>query len=211
MRCAKCQAEAPEGAKFCPKCGAAMDGAADELGRTRPEKITAALEASARGPDAEELLWEGRFSKLAMIGAWVVAALVTIAAIVAGFVAGFQTRGWLITLGVLAAIWILLLLRLVYQQMSIKYTLTNQRLIHERGILWRAVDRIEAIDIDDVTFRQGPVERMLGVGTVDVVSSDVSTPKFALVGIEDVRTVATLIDDTRRKERRKRGLHIETM
>jgi membrane protein YdbS with pleckstrin-like domain len=222
MKCAKCQAELVAGAAFCQKCGAptganaptegaATAAAPGEGVQSAPERVTAAVEAAARGPDAEEVLWEGRFSKLAMIGAWVGAGIATLVAIVVGLVIGLTSGSWWITLGVLAALWVALVLRLLYQQMSIKYTLTNQRLIHERGILWQTRDRIEAIDIDDVTVNQGPVERMLGVGTVHVVSSDLSTPKFALTGIEDVRNVATLIDNARRKERRKRGLHIETM
>lgn len=209
MRCAKCQAEVVEGAKFCHACGAATAG--DEGVRTHPEKFTAALDARGRGPDTEELIWEGHFSKLAMIGSWLGAIAITLAAPILAWMLGFESRGWWITLGLLAAMWIFLVLRLVYQQLSIKYRLTNQRLIHERGILWRRVDRIEVIDVDDVTLSQGPVERMFGVGTIEVQSTDSSTPKFPLVGIEDARKVATLIDEARRKERRKRGLHIETV
>jgi hypothetical protein len=52
---------------------------------------------------------------------------------------------------------------------------------------------------------------MLGVGTVRITSSDRSTPEFVLVGIEDVRKVAVLIDEARRNERRKRGVHIESI
>jgi hypothetical protein len=52
---------------------------------------------------------------------------------------------------------------------------------------------------------------MLGIGTVRLLSSDQSTPQFSIVGIEDVRNVAMMIDDARRQERRKRGLHIESV
>ena len=69
----------------------------------------------------------------------------------------------------------------------------------------------ETIDIDDVTVQQGPVQRMLGIGTVKMTSSDRTTPEFVLVGIEDVRKVAAMIDEARRNERRKRGLHIEAV
>jgi membrane protein YdbS with pleckstrin-like domain len=89
--------------------------------------------------------------------------------------------------------------------------MTNQRLIHEHGLLWRQTDRIEAIDIDDVTVTQGPIARMVGVGNVKIVSSDQSTPLFYLRGIDDAREVATMIDEIRRKERRKRGVHIESV
>jgi len=52
---------------------------------------------------------------------------------------------------------------------------------------------------------------MLGIGTVRVASSDQTTPQFNIVGIEDVKKVATLIDEARRQERRKRGLYVESV
>ena len=42
-------------------------------------------------------------------------------------------------------------------------------------------------------------------------SSDSSHPELVMSGIGDVRKVADLIDDARRAERRKRGLHIESI
>ena len=108
-------------------------------------------------------------------------------------------------------VWIGLVLRLLYLQLSLHYYLTSQRFIHERGLLWRDVDRIETIDIDDVAVKQGPVERMLGIGSILLRSSDASTPEYNIQGIEDVRRVATLIDEARRKERRRRGMYIESV
>jgi membrane protein YdbS with pleckstrin-like domain len=80
-----------------------------------------------------------------------------------------------------------------------------------RGLLWRQTDRIEVIDIDDVAFTQGPVERVFGLGTVRITSSDQSHPELSLPGIENVQIVAGLIDDARRNERRRRGLYIESV
>jgi hypothetical protein len=65
------------------------------------------------------------------------------------------------------------------------------------------------IDIDDVAFSQGLIQRMLGVGTIRVTSSDRSHPTLALLGIDEVDRVSGMIDDARRKERRRRSLHIE--
>jgi hypothetical protein len=62
-----------------------------------------------------------------------------------------------------------------------------------------------------VAVQQGPIQRMLGVGTVKITSTDRSTPEFTLAGIGDVRQVATMIDEARRNERRKRGVHIESI
>jgi membrane protein YdbS with pleckstrin-like domain len=210
MKCKQCGSEVPEGAAFCSACGAALIAAAmapaPPKQRLAPKPI-----ASADPEDPEEVLWEGRFSKLAMIGWWVSAGLFTAAAIVLGLLVGFDGTQWTWAAIVIAAVWLGLILWLLYQQFSIRYSVTSQRLIHERGILWRQTDRIEAIDIDDVSITQGPIARMVGVGNVKIVSSDQSTPLFYLQGIDDARAVATMIDEVRRKERRKRGVHIESV
>jgi membrane protein YdbS with pleckstrin-like domain len=159
--------------------------------------------------DDEEHLWDGRFSKLAMIGEWAFAAVATLALIVVGLMAGFSSSGWWWTVAGLAFLWVGLIGRLLYRQLSLRYFLTNQRFVHESGLLWRNIDRIEVIDVDDVTVQQGPVERMFGIGTIRLRSSDANTPEFFVQGIEEVRRVAGLIDDARRKERRKRGLYVE--
>jgi hypothetical protein len=70
---------------------------------------------------------------------------------------------------------------------------------------------MEVIDIDDVTFEQKIVERMMGVGSIKIISSDRTHPELWMRGIENVRHIATQIDDIRRKERRKRALHIEAI
>jgi hypothetical protein len=67
------------------------------------------------------------------------------------------------------------------------------------------------IDIDDVTVRQGPIERMLGVGTISIRSSDTTDPQLDLPGIEDAKHVADLIDGTRRAERQRRGMFMENV
>jgi hypothetical protein len=52
---------------------------------------------------------------------------------------------------------------------------------------------------------------MFGVGTIKLLSSDLSDPKLVLRGIDDVRRVANVIDDARREERRKRAVYMETV
>ena len=89
--------------------------------------------------------------------------------------------------------------------------LTNQRLVHHYGILTRVTNRIEVIDIDDIKFTQNILERILGVGTIQILSTDVSDPKLVIRGIDDVKRVFALMDDARRDERRKRGMYIETV
>ena len=105
--------------------------------------------------------------------------------------------------------WLYCFLLLSYRRMSVHYLLTTQRFVHESGILRRVTDRIEVIDIDDITFEQRPLERLLGTGTIRVSSSDRTHPQLELAGIEAVRDVSERFDNARRAERRRRGLHIE--
>ena len=121
---------------------------------------------------------------------------------------GAWSNSWL---AISALLWGWFAILLAYRKLTVKYQLTTQRFIHEAGLLKRVTDRIEVIDIDDVTFEQRILERMVGVGTIKLVSSDRTHPVLLMRGIENVKQVASQIDDLRRKERRRRGLHIEAI
>jgi uncharacterized membrane protein YdbT with pleckstrin-like domain len=116
---------------------------------------------------------------------------------------------WWIVLGVLALCWIYGIVGFIYRRLSMHYELTTQRFIHSRGILIRTVDRIDVIDIDDVSYVQGIIQRILGVGTIQLQSSDRSHRQLTLAGIDQVQRVSGMIDDVRRKERRRRSLHLD--
>jgi len=154
--------------------------------------------------DEEQDLWSGGYSGKAMYGTWILGGIVTIG-LIAGMFA-FPLVGLAIPV-----LWVFLSGMLAYKKLSVHYELTTQRFIHKSGILKRVSDRIEVIDIDDVTYEQGIVQRMLGVGTIRIASSDRTHPELVLSGIDGVASVADMIDDIRRKERRKRGLHIESI
>lgn len=162
--------------------------------------------------EPEEQLWEGRYSSRAMIGKWVLAGFITVVLLIGIFLIGMD-KGWLwmTWLVICVLMWGGFAMQLAYRRLMYKYRLTTQRFIHESGLLKRVTDRIEVIDIDDVSFEQRIVERILGVGTIKITSSDRSHPELSLRGIENVKEVAGQIDDTRRKERRRRGLHIESI
>ncbi len=159
--------------------------------------------------EEESHLWEGGYSAKAMYGSWLMAFIASIGLVVVGFLV--PVIGILIALCVAAGIWVLTALVFAVRKLGVHYELTTQRFIHRSGILTRRTDRIELIDVDDVTFVQGIIQRMLSVGTIKVASSDRSHPELNLLGIDNVENVADMIDDARRKERRRRGLHIEAI
>jgi hypothetical protein len=227
MVCPQCGAKIGAEAIFCQKCGLRIS---DEYSQGDPgrsstgaaKKPTSVLtpnekfKAAAAGLDSSEEqereLWRGGYSPKTMIGAWCLSAIVTIVLLIIGcFWVGMKPWPWLIILLIIIGLWGFNLIKLILRRLSVRYLLTNQRFIHESGVLRRITDRIEVIDIDDITFEQGVVERIAGVGTIKIVSSDRTHPELMLYGIENVGQVSGLIDDTRRSERRRRGLHIENI
>ena len=163
--------------------------------------------------DAKEL-WEGGFSGKSMFGSWVVAAAVTILVIVVvSLIEPLRTNStvWMAAVAVIAIMWVWLVGLMFYRKLSVHYELTTQQLKHREGILFRKMDRIELIDIDDVNYRQGPIQVLLGVGNINVKSTDTSHPELVMIGIANIKEIADMIDDARRNERRKRGLHIEAI
>ena len=211
--CSECQTEVAEDAAFCHQCGTRLaevtQSAQTLTPKERFESVTAAISNTDDTP--EEELWQGQYSKLAMIGSWIAAGVVSLLLIVVAIFMDFAGTGWSIVLAAIVLLWLGLIGKLLYHQLREHYYLTDQRFVHERGILWREINRIEAIDIDDVSYQQGPIERMFGVGTITISSSDRSHPMLDLPGIEKVHEVAGMIDEVRRQERRKRGLYVESV
>lgn len=169
---------------------------------------------AARDIPPERSLWKGGYSPKAMYGSWIVTAVVSVALLIVGFlfVSGDQAGMiWSILGAVIVALWVFVIGLYLYRRIGMSYELTTQRFIHQEGILKRTTDRIEVIDIDDVSFSQGIIQRMLGVGQIRITGSDRTHPELVLQGIDKVNEIATLIDDVRREERRRRSLHIEAI
>jgi len=140
-----------------------------------------------------------------MVAVFITAAAVVISVLVP------QPITWIAAGAVVGVFWLWSLAYYAWARLSVDYSLTNQRLVHKTGILRQVTNRIEVIDIDDVQFVQGLMERMFGVGTIKLLSSDTSDPSLVLRGIDNVQQVASMIDNARRDERRKRGLYMETV
>jgi membrane protein YdbS with pleckstrin-like domain len=214
MTCHECGREVPADAAFCPQCGSRMGGNGDDARAQVAAANSARMfsrgnsRASGNQP-AEEDLWSGTYSPQAMIGPAAGLAILTVLAFVGG--AFFPPFGIPVAIVVAILLWAIFALVLLYRRMTVHYRLTTFRLFHESGLLNRKRDRIEVIDINDVTLRQGLIERMFNVGTIFIESSDTTDPELHMVGIDNVRAVADLIDNTRRAERQRRAVFMENV
>jgi membrane protein YdbS with pleckstrin-like domain len=228
MKCQVCNVEAPTGASFCQHCGAKLPmfdqmsteiEAADPPDTARDSQSSAADDATRaaasnrgrpRGPTdvPEETLWEGTFSPKAMLGWAAGAGLATLVLFVLaiGYASGIGR--WLLLLAIVA-LWLAVAARLALRRLGIRYKLTNQMFYHQRGVLTRVTDRIELIEIHDVTYEQGLFDRLVNVGRIKIDSGDRTDPTFYVMGVENVESVAQTIDKARRGEQVRRGRRID--
>lgn len=213
MRCDECNSDLAEDAKFCHECGSqvARSTRRESRGRRSRErsKDRGVSRKSSMADRDETVLWTGSFSSKGLIHSWLLAMLISIVLPLGGMLAEANTIEWTVIIGIVALVWIGLTSLLFLQRLNVHYELTDQRLIHRSGILLRRTNRIELIDMDDVSHEQGLIERLFDVGTIEISSSDRSDPVIQLPGISSVEEIAMLIDDARRRERIRRGIHIE--
>jgi membrane protein YdbS with pleckstrin-like domain len=212
MKCPKCGADTLAGAVFCQKCGARLPAEATVgVSTATPLPGQSRIVGGGRAPIAdvpEEILWQGGYSPKAIAGPAAVCGALTVVLIVASF---FLGSSWWIPLVVAVLAWLALLLRLAARRLGVHYKLTNQRFFHQSGILRRVTNRVEVINIDDIAYEQGFIDRLVGVGRINISSHDRSDPKLSIEGIENVERVATLMDEARRAERLRRGVSVQSM
>jgi membrane protein YdbS with pleckstrin-like domain len=217
MKCAACDAEAAADASFCPKCGAKLSAAANGVtpagaSLAAPGAIAAGAAARTRVSDVpEEVLWTGSYSPKSMLGLLALLVMASLACVVAAILLRDQPGYWIIPLAILLLAWLYALVRLGRERLGVSYKLTNQMFYHQRGVLTRTTDRIELIEIHDVTYEQGLFDRLVDVGTIKIASNDRTDPILYVRGVENVSEVARMIDQARRGEQVRRGRRIESL
>jgi membrane protein YdbS with pleckstrin-like domain len=148
---------------------------------------------------AEEVdVWWGSYAGRTLLPSFAVCVFLTLAAVVAAVY--FQRRYDLDPLAVryavyaiAALVWLGQLARWSYRVLTFSYRLTTRRLLLERSFfnsLRAAIDlrRIARIDVT-----QRPLERMLGVGRINVFEEGKSVPSMELCGVCRAEVVANVI------------------
>lgn len=68
---------------------------------------------------------------------------------------------------------------------STVYRLTSQRVILEGGLLSKKQEEIELNKIKDFSVKQTLIEKTMGIGSVEIISIDPTTPKLTLINVPD--------------------------
>ena len=135
-------------------------------------------------PAQETVAWSGTPSQKRNAGLFVLCALVGIAIVASTLVIARAGEHGLLAMalllvpaGIACARWI--------ATRSEVFTLTDQRLKMRRGVFSRVTDDIELYRVKDSHFTQSFVQRMLGIGTLTLRTTDDSSPHVVLAGMND--------------------------
>lgn len=202
--CPECGKQMSDHAPSCPHCGYAPQ-------RGGPVRFAAVGEATPDAGRRETVIWEGSPSLKLLLIQVLRTLIVATAAVVAtifvhplavAFFEDLSAKGGrgvrdgspatlilMVIVGSYLVIRAIVLSTSVMRLRTTKYRLTNQRLVVEQGILSRTLDEVDLRTVDDSGFSQSPLERLQGIGTVWVVSSDRLTPRLTLRGIPDPRSL----------------------
>jgi membrane protein YdbS with pleckstrin-like domain len=206
--CPECKAQVSRAAAACPQCGFPFGGATVAGNVFQGGRATA--------PANEEILWEGSPSLKAMAVSMIATALFAIVVPIAVYLAYAPVRELVVhasrdaadlvvehedtaRTGIILAVVALVsarLVRLGWRTLvlrSHRYGISNQRIMVESGVFSKSLAEIDVRTIDDITFRQTFVERLLGIGQIAILSSDPSNARVRLVGVPDPRQVRELI------------------
>ena len=189
-------------------------GDKDARRRTRAASAAAEMLRPQQGrqadldPESEEDLWQGRSSWKFYADLIVVAAGWTVIAAIVWF-ATPRWLGWTVLIMALSG-WVYVAGRVAHGMLNHHYRLTTERLFIERGILSRTIDQAELIRIDDVRIRKTLLNRMTGVGSVELFSTDASDRQVTIWGVEKPEELAESIRDWMRRLR-QRSLFVESL
>ncbi len=86
------------------------------------------------------------------------------------------------------------------RRIFVRFTITDQRLRIQRGIISRAVQQTRIDRVQNVNTQQSPIERLLRVGTVDFDTAAADDASFTFDGVNDPGAVIAAVDEAQRAQ-----------
>ena len=143
----------------------------------------------------EQVVFEGRPVWRSILSFYITG---LIAAVLIGAIVGVAISA---TAGVL--VWLVLFAGVVIvgfvRRVSTRYTITNQRLRIERGLLSKHVQQTRIERVQNVNTNQTFVSRVLKVGTVDFDTAGTDDSDFTFIGVGDPPRVVEAVDRAQRE------------
>lgn len=101
---------------------------------------------------------------------------------------------------------IIILLNVWYHVATLRYRLTSQRLFVQKGLIAKHLEELELFRVKDITLHQGILQRILGFGSITVLSTDDSNPHIELIGINQPMKIKEIMRNAFRAARKLEGV-----
>jgi len=116
----------------------------------------------------------------------------TIAGIVSTITSGHLVIGWVIVAVLVVFVWAIAIGQLRRHQTT--YSITNQRLIIETGLISRRLHQTRLERVQNVNCTQSLLERLLRTGSVDFDTAAEAGFGFSFRGVDDPREIVRTVD-----------------
>ncbi len=191
VACRECGKQVSTLAAFCPSCGAPPRAGTAPAAAGAPAD-PGALVAAPAGQEEDRLLWSATPSQRENASTILVCLFIALCGPAVPLALKHFGRevpyAWVAALALPALallIWLVGYVRLKQFQ----YALSTRRLTIKQGLISTSIDDIALWRIKDVEVRQSLWERMGGIGSLVIVSSDAVEPVAVLRGVRDPRGV----------------------
>ena len=158
--------------------------------------------------DTEQIYFEGSPMLRAEIGRgilWILLGAMVIAAPIAWSVWKHHTLLWWVYLACVIVGLVMFLIPWLRVK-SIRYRISNYRINFERGLIGKSIDTLELWHVEDVRVYQSILDRILGVGSITVISHDDTTPHLLLRGLPNPRPLFDSVKQRIIAVKRQRGV-----
>jgi membrane protein YdbS with pleckstrin-like domain len=180
-----------------------------ESRRSRDVTTDLPSQPSLRVP--EDDVWEGGFSPKAMAGSFIVCAFASIACLTGAVIAFVRDPAWLggVLLLAIPVLWLAQASRVVKRCWSVRYRLTDRRLFVQIGLFSCQKHQIELAQVEAVRIRQNMLDRVLDVGSIEILTRDRHIGRLLLEGVDNVDLVAEKIRSIGRRLRERQAVPVE--
>ncbi|HEX4794558.1 MAG TPA: PH domain-containing protein [Humisphaera sp.] len=94
----------------------------------------------------------------------------------------------------------------ILRALTIRYRITNYRIDYERGLIGKDIDTLELWHVEDIQFHQSILERILGIGSISIMSHDDTTPKLVMHSLPNCRHLFEQLKQRIIAVKRQRGV-----